>query len=256
MKTSERRTRIRDLLRARPIAVDELAALFEVSLSTIRRDLAVLSDRGEIVRTYGGALAAAPGEPTLHERETLAQVQKAAIAREAERCVRPGQVLLLDAGTTVGTLAARLSAWTGITVITSGLTSLNALAGSEGVELVVLGGAVRHVSLGLIGPIAEGALRGITADAVFLGADGVVAGRGVCETTAEQAALKRLMVDQADEVYVLADASKIGRASGHWWTEPGRPWTLITDAGVTEEALAPFHADPAVTVRVVPLPRR
>jgi DeoR/GlpR family transcriptional regulator of sugar metabolism len=256
VKTSERRTRIRDLLRTRPIAVEEMAVLFEVSPSTIRRDLVVLSDEGEIVRTYGGALAAGPGEPTLHERERLAQVEKAAIAREAERHVRPGQVLLLDAGTTVGALAARLAAWTGVTVVTSGLTSLNALAESDGVELVVLGGAVRHVSLGLIGPIAESALRGITADAVFLGADGVVADRGVCETTAEQAALKRLMVEQADDVYVMADASKVGRATGHWWTALSRPWTLITDAGASEEALAPFRTHPDITVRVAPLPRR
>ncbi len=252
MKASERRTRIRDLLRTRPIAVEEMAVLFETSLSTIRRDLALLSDEGEIVRTYGGALAAVPGEPTLHERERLATVQKAAIAREAERHVRPGQVLLLDAGTTVGALAGRLAAWTGITVVTSGLTSLNALADSEGVELIVLGGAVRHVSLGLIGPIAERTLRGLTADAVFLGADGVAADRGVCETTAEQAALKRLMIEQSDEVYVLADAAKLGRPSGHWWTPPDRPWTLITDGGATEETLAPFHADPAITVRVAP----
>ncbi|MFL6052957.1 MAG: hypothetical protein ACJ72W_08600, partial [Actinoallomurus sp.] len=132
----------------------------------------------------------------------------------------------------------------------------NALADSDGVELVVLGGAVRHVSLGIIGPIAESTLRGITVDAVFLGADGVVANRGVCETTAEQATLKRLMVEQASEVYVLADASKLGRASGHWWTALDRPWTLITDAGATEDALAPFRARPEVTVRVAPLPRR
>lgn len=256
MKTSQRRSRIRDLLRTRPIAVEELADLLEVSPSTIRRDLAVLSDEGEIVRTYGGALAAAPGEPTLHERERFARAQKAAIARQAERFVRPGQVLLLDSGTTVGALAARLAGWTGITVVTSGLTSLNALAESEGVELIVLGGAVRHVSLGLIGPIAESALRGITADAVFLGADGVVAGRGVCETTAEQAALKRLMVEQATDVYVLADASKLGRASGHWWTALDRPWTLITDAGASEEALAPFRTHPGITVRTAPLPHR
>lgn len=250
MKASERRARIRDLLRTRPIAVEEMAALFETSPSTIRRDLAVLSDEGQIVRTYGGALAAAPGEPSLHERERLARAPKAAIARAAERRVRPGQVLLLDAGTTVGALAVRLASWTGITVVTSGLTSLAALAESEGVELIMLGGAVRHVSLGLIGPIAEATLRGITADAVFLGADGVVAGRGVCETTAEQAALKRLMVDQSAEIYVLADASKLGRHSGHWWTALDRPWTLITDAGASGAVLAPFHAAPEITVCV------
>src|SRR5919109_1632368 len=158
-----------------------MAELFAVSPSTVRHDLAALSDEGTVVRTYGGALSAAPGEQPVHERELLAPAQKAAIAKVAESHVRQGELLLLDAGTTVGALAARLASWTEITVVTNGLTSLSALADSEGVELIALGGAVRHVSLGMIGPIAEAALRGMTADAVFLGADGVVADRGVCE---------------------------------------------------------------------------
>ncbi|WP_395110677.1 DeoR/GlpR family DNA-binding transcription regulator [Actinomadura sp. SCN-SB] len=250
MKAEERRARIARILREQPVRVEELAGRFEVSPSTIRRDLATLSDEGAVVRTYGGALSAAPGEQSLHERERLALAQKAAIAKAAESRVRPGAVLLLDAGTTVGALAERLASWSGITVVTNGLTTLDALADSEGVELVSLGGAVRHVSLGMIGPIAEGALRGITADAVFLGADGVVAGRGVCEGTAEQASLKRLMVEQAREVFVLADASKLGRADSHWWTPLDRPWTLITDSGAAEDDLAPFRERDEVTVVV------
>ncbi|MEW2358251.1 DeoR/GlpR family DNA-binding transcription regulator [Spirillospora sp. NPDC029432] len=250
MRAEERRARIARALRERPVRVEELAETFAVSLSTIRRDLQLLSDEGAIVRTYGGALSAAPGEQSLHEREKLALAQKAAIAEAAEKHVRPGGVLLLDAGTTVGALASRLASWTGITVVTNGLTTLDALAESAGVELVALGGAVRHISLGMIGPIAESALRGITADTVFLGADGVVAGRGVCEGTAEQAALKRLMVEQAREVCVLADASKLGRAESHWWTPLDRPWTLITDSGADAGRLAAFEERPEVTVTV------
>jgi DeoR/GlpR family transcriptional regulator of sugar metabolism len=253
VRSAERRARIRGLLQARPVTVEEMAELFAVSPSTVRRDLAALSDEGTVVRTYGGALSAAPGEQPVHERERLALAQKAAIAEVAEGHVRQGELLLLDAGTTVGALAERLASWTEITVVTNGLTSLSALADSEGVELIALGGAVRHVSLGMIGPIAEAALRGITADAVFLGADGVVAGRGVCEGTAEQAALKRLMVRQAREIYVLADSTKLGQAGSHWWTVLDRPWTLITDEGATAERLAPFRDRPEITVSIAVL---
>jgi DeoR/GlpR family transcriptional regulator of sugar metabolism len=253
VRSEERRTRIRGLLQARPVTVEEMAALFDVSPSTVRRDLAALSDEGTVVRTYGGALSAAPGEQPVHERELLALTQKAAIAKVAEQHVRQGQLLLLDAGTTVGALAARLASWSAITVVTNGLTSLAALADSAGVELVALGGAVRHVSLGMIGPIAESALRGITADAVFLGADGVVAGRGVCEGTAEQAALKRLMIEQAREIYVLADSTKLGQAGSHWWTVLDRPWTLITDEGATPDRLAAFRNRPEITVSIATL---
>jgi DeoR/GlpR family transcriptional regulator of sugar metabolism len=250
VKASNRRSQITELLRNRPVEVDELAARFGVSASTIRRDLARLTEGGEIVRTYGGAVTGARGEQTLHERELLARPEKAAIARHAEQFVPDDSLVLLDAGTTTGALATRLADRQGLTVATNGLTALNALAEAQGVRLIVLGGTLRHVSLGMVGSIAETALSALTADAAFLGADGVVAGRGMCEATEEQAALKRLMVAQAGAVYVLADASKLGAAPSHFWTRPTRPWTLVTDAGATEEQLAPFHADPLITVCV------
>ena len=62
MNGSARRGEIRDLLQVRPIAVAELAERYGVSESTIRRDLTTLSESGQIVRTYGGALSHATGE--------------------------------------------------------------------------------------------------------------------------------------------------------------------------------------------------
>jgi DeoR/GlpR family transcriptional regulator of sugar metabolism len=248
MSAGGRRAAIRDLLRSRPVGVEELAVRFGVTASTIRRDLAALTDAGEVVRTYGGALAAG-NEQSLHEREALAALEKAAIAREAERHVRAGQLLLLDAGTTVGALADRLSGWSGITVASTGLTTINALADSDGVELISLGGTVRHISQGMVGPLTEAALSGLTADTAFLGADGVQAHRGVSESTPEQAAVKRLMVAAAERVFVLADASKLGRSSSHWWTALPHGWTLVTDASATPAQLAPFE-DAGTTVLV------
>ncbi|WP_129838686.1 DeoR/GlpR family DNA-binding transcription regulator [Streptomyces sp. RFCAC02] len=244
-----RRGEIRDLLQVRPIAVAELAERYGVSESTIRRDLGRLSRDGQIVRTYGGAVSPGPQEEQpLQEREHLAGPEKAAIARAADRHAAGCGLVLLDAGTTVGALAGRLAARGGLTVATPGLTSINILAGVPGIELVVLGGTVRPLSLGMVGPLAEAAVSRLTADAAFLGADGVVAGRGICEARPEQTALKQLMIDRSRELYVLADAGKLGRENSHWWATFDRPWTLVTDAGATDEQLAPFHADPLCTV--------
>lgn len=253
MRARDRRAEIGTILRSRPAGVDELAERYGVSLSTIRRDLAALSREGAVVRTYGGALAA--GEQSLREREHLARAEKAAIARAAEDLVRPGALLLLDAGTTVGALATRLATHTGLTAVTCGLTSVKALEDAPGVELLVLGGRVRRLSQALVGPLAEAALSGLTADVVFLGADGVTAERGVCEGTAEQAALKRAMVEAASRVVVLADADKIGVTASHYWTRLDRPWTLVTDDRVSEAALAPFRRRGDVEVVVAPTRR-
>jgi DeoR/GlpR family transcriptional regulator of sugar metabolism len=124
------------------------------------------------------------------------------------------------------------------------------LAGEPGIELVVLGGTVRPISMGTVGPLAEAALRQMTADRLFTSADGVVAGRGLCEATLEQVSLKTLMTRQAAAVYVLADASKLGRAGQPFWTPLQPAWTLVTD-GVTS-ACEPFRATGLRCLLVVP----
>lgn len=254
MSGEGRRREIRDLLQARPLSVTELAERYGVSESTIRRDLTRLSDSGEIVRTYGGALSSGAEEQTLRERESIARVEKAAIARAAEAHVKDCQLVLLDAGTTAGALASRLATHHELTVATPGLTSVDILAGVPGIELIVLGGAVRPMSLGMVGPLAESAVTRLTADAVFLGADGVVAGRGICEARPEQASLKQLMIERSSAAYVLVHSRKLGREDSHWWTTFTRPWTLITDAGATEAQLAPFRQDPLCTVELADAP--
>lgn len=250
MKAKRRRAEICEIIRYKPARVEELAGLYDVSMSTIRRDLAKLSSSGGVVRTYGGALAPAPGEQSIHEREGLALAQKTAIARIAATHIRDGHFLIFDAGTTVGALARTISRGHQVAVATNGLTSLQVLADSPDVELIVLGGVLRHISQGMIGPLAEAALSGMTADMAFLGADGVTADRGLCEGTVEQASLKRLMISKSAAVFVLADSAKLGLAPSHWWTSIPQPWTLITDDAATEEQLAPFLSRSEVTVEI------
>ncbi|MEI7541388.1 MAG: DeoR family transcriptional regulator, partial [Actinomycetes bacterium] len=72
------------------ITVHDLAERFGVSLSTIRRDLAVLEDSGEIVRTYGGAVQRNRNEPTWHDKELTNRAEKDLIAQVAASRVHPG----------------------------------------------------------------------------------------------------------------------------------------------------------------------
>ncbi|NUP74181.1 MAG: DeoR/GlpR transcriptional regulator, partial [Sinomonas sp.] len=188
MNASERRSLIAAALEVRAASVEDLAEEFGVSLSTIRRDLDRLTSTGRILRTYGGAVpTASTKEQSLRERELMAGEAKRAIGRCAATFVRADSVNLLDAGTTVGALAEHLVRRADITVVTNGMTTARILEHAEGVGLVLLGGSLRHISSGTVGPLAEAALHTVTADAAFLGADGVDAMRGLSERTDQQA---------------------------------------------------------------------
>ncbi|MFC0387173.1 DeoR/GlpR family DNA-binding transcription regulator [Muricoccus vinaceus] len=221
--------------------VDALAARFGVSASTIRRDLEALSARRAIARTYGGAiLASTAQETTLRARTAQHRAAKAAIARAALDLISDGDTVILDGGSTVEALG-RLLQGQRLRVVTSNLPLVPLLADAPGIELVVLGGALRSISMSTVGPLAEEALRHITADRVFMSADGVVPGRGLCEATLEQVSLKSLMMRQSREAVVLADGSKLDRAGQPFWAPLAPGAVLVTEAPAP--AWAPFAAE-------------
>lgn len=235
------------------LTVEDLAGRLDVTESTVRRDLQRLAADGKITRTLGGASASSGpfGEPTLAQRAHEARAQKEAIARWCAKTIGAGETIMLDAGTTTGRVASALRERVDLTVITTGLTAMMELAGADGVDVIVLGGRLRHISQGLVGPLTDLTLTRVTADRVFLGADGIRADLGICEADLEQTRTKELMAAQARRVYVLADSSKLGRAPFDAWARVGE-YTLVTDALATEEQLAPFLAAPEIEVVVAP----
>ncbi len=237
MRASERREAIAQATASGMSRVEELAARFGVTASTIRRDLAHLTADGSLARTYGGVIALQRESP-LDQRSAENLDGKRAIGRWAAAQVSPGSTVLLDAGSTIAELARNLRP--PLTVFTAGLTSLGALEGS-GIEVFCLGGRYREISRGFVGPLVEAALDTMTFDAAFLGGDAVTARRGICEATLEQTRLKVLMARAARRVYVLMDASKLGDEPFNAWTPLERDWTLVTDHTATPEQLEPFR---------------
>ena len=205
-----------------------LAEKFEVSASTIRRDLASLESERQLTRTHGGAMAP-HAELSLRQRSSEAYEAKRAIARWAASIVEPGESLMLDGGSTVAALAQELRNRTEITVTTISLVVLNVLAGSEQIKVNSLGGTLRSISQAFVGPLTESALETITFDRAFLGADSVDAELGICEADPEQTRLKELMARRAANLYVMAHAAKLGQRPFHAWTRLHAPWTLVTD---------------------------
>ncbi|MGP3950756.1 DeoR/GlpR family DNA-binding transcription regulator [Streptomyces sp. 7N604] len=244
--TRNRRQRLVELLGAGDVSVHALAAEFGVSLSTIRRDLAVLADRGRITRTYGGAVDHRGVERSWRDKEGVRRAEKNAIAADAAAMVRSGDVVLLDAGTTVARLAHELRDRTDITIVTNGLSTLLELADAD-VDVVVLGGRLRRPNESLLGTRTEQALRRITPDLAFLGVDGLDPVRGINCPDHEQAALKEAMAECARATWVLADHSKLSGAAGFPFWAAMPPGTGLISAG-GDDRLAAF-ADAHWTVR-------
>lgn len=198
---------LRTLRRDGPAAVRALAERLGVSQATIRRDLVQLDKEGRLSRVHGGAVAAADTDDPFAEVAMQRVDEKDAIAAAATELIKDGEAVLLDIGTTAHRLARTLHGRS-LTVITSNLMVYEELKDDADIQIVLLGGIVRRSYHSLVGFLTEDNLRQVHADRLFLGTSGIRAGGHVMDTTAVEVPLKRAMIAAADQVVLLADASK------------------------------------------------
>ena len=238
----ERRLQVAALLRrdAR-VRVEDLAEHFAVSGETIRRDLKVLEDRGIARRVYGGAVVAeadaAPGPRPAHPGTDEA---RRAIAAAAAALAQSGETLILDLGADAAEAARALPLTFTGRVLCASLSTAALLASRDGVEVHVAGGRLRGGDLACVDDVAAGFFDRFFAHRAFLAADGLDARAGLTCQNLDEIAVRRAMLRQAAQSYVLADASRLGAIA------VGRVAPVADLAGVITDA----SADPA-TVRAL-----
>jgi len=224
------------------VLVPDLARTFGVSDETIRRDLDRLADLGLVVRTRGGALA--PGssltERDVTERAEEHRAEKRAIARAVvERLVEEGTSIALDTGSTCLEIARELRARR-VTVITSSLLVINALAGSE-CTVVILGGVYRPRSASTVGPVAERQAEKFHCDLALISGPAMTSQHGLMDTDLEAIEVKRVLVAQATHAYAVLDHSKLGRTAFSTICRPEDLTGLVTDDRAEPELLDTFR---------------
>lgn len=226
MTREERQAAIRKVLEEEPfVTVAELAARFNTSESTIRRDLAEMAQQGVIKRTHGGAvsqIAAPETPPPAEERKPepvadLTKVQGEELSRmamAASRLVNEGETIIIDSGPGTLLLARRLKASRrNLTVLTNNLEVALELSESFGVSAILTGGLVRGLRSGLVGYVAEQTLRGMQVDKLFLTAPGIDQERGLTTSQLEEITVKQAMIQAAREVILLAQHHQFGKVA-------------------------------------------
>jgi DeoR/GlpR family transcriptional regulator of sugar metabolism len=214
MLTAERRQFILEILRRdKKVLSSELSAVLKVSEDTIRRDLRELAETGLLVRVHGGALLSSPSSASYADRIQQAPVEKEAIARTAASLVRPGQVIILDGGTTTLTVARHLPIDLQATVVTNSPPIAVALAEHPNIEVVMLGGQLYKKALVNVGATTVEALRMIRADLCMLGVCSLHPEVGISVTNLNEAYVKQAMIKSAAEVVGLVTTAKLDTAA-------------------------------------------
>jgi DeoR/GlpR family transcriptional regulator of sugar metabolism len=243
MLTSQRKQLILvRLARDGQVIAKNLSAELDTSEDTIRRDLRELAQEGRLQRVHGGALPASPADGDMAMRRAVAPADKVALARAAVALIQPGQVVLLDGGTTTTQLARHLPRSLRATVVTHSPGIAVELAEHTELEVIMLGGRLFRHSMVNIGVTTIEAAAAIRADLYFMGVTGVHAEQGLSTGDFEEASVKRALHARAAETVVMASPEKLGAASPFVIASAAEMATLIVPAATPQATLDPFIA--------------
>jgi len=216
MLAVERRNRILAKLRAAGIVtVSDLAADFEVSEETIRRDLQKMDESEGVQRTHGGAYIAKTvgADIPIEIRETIYLPGKETIAALCADLVDDGDTIMLDSSTTAIHIAGRLGGKKAVTVITNSLRILERLSETADVKVICSGGGLRRSQSSFVGPAAARTLEGYFADKAFVSCVGLDIEKGATDADELEAEVRKLMFANARRKILVADATKFGKFS-------------------------------------------
>ena len=216
MFAEERKLKIIELLNQnKKVTVAELVNLFNVSSATIRSDLRELSDKGQIIRTHGGAIieSGAGFEPDTEQKRDLNLAAKQQIARLAIELIDNGDTVIFDTGTTTMELAKLLSHRQRIVAVTNDLEIARVLEEMNSVNVVLLGGELRRNFHCTVGAAGIKMLAQLSVDKAFMGTNSLSITNGASTPNIQQAEIKKAMIASAKQVVLLCSHRKLGRDS-------------------------------------------
>lgn len=192
----------------------ELAEAFDVSLNTIRRDIAELLKRGKIRKVYGGVTANDSAVTPISIRETTNSAEKERIGELAVQLVSSGDTIFLDSGSTTPYILRHLDGKSNITVLSHNLKVIELAARCENLHLIAIGGEYNYRTNDFSGIASSSeTLSRYHISKAFLAATSVSLRFGLANTSFLQAEMKRRIAAASDSVILTADHSKFTRSA-------------------------------------------
>ena len=209
----ERRGKIVEHLnKVEKATVEDIIDNFNISKSTVRRDLIYLERRNLIIKTHGGALNKKffKYEFTLNEKKDLNLDKKKKIAKIAKRFINDEDVIYISGGTTTLELAKILYDFKNLVVFTNAVNILLELINNEGIKIKLLGGNFRNKTLSMVGQDTIDQMQRYNFRKSFIGANGVSVEEGITTPNELEAKVDGEVVRRSKETFLLADDSKFG----------------------------------------------
>lgn len=213
MLPSERQKKILDLLLTKEVVtISELITEFNISIETVRRDLAILEKQGSIQKVYGGAKIKEStfSEPTMESRMVNRLLQKESIGKKCCEFINDGDCIFIDSGSTTYHIAKHLTNKKNLTIITNSIPVVNELMNTD-FEIIIIGGKLRHNERSVVTYDYIFDFSQLNIQKSFICAGGITVENGVSDFNMQEAVTRKIIIERSKEVFVAADSSKFDR---------------------------------------------
>ena len=210
-----RRNAIKEqLMERKSVTITDLANRLNVTKETIRRDLRLMEEQGELIRTHGGAyiLDGVQNDIDISMRQVIKTEEKAIIAEKCSEHIQSGDSIFLDGSTTCWFVAKRLVKQN-LTVLTTSLQIATILSTSPSINLIVIGGTFSPNSMSFLGDNACRALQNYFVDKAFISCRSASIENGITDVSENDAAIHRLVTHRSNRTYLVLDHSKVDHTS-------------------------------------------
>ncbi len=242
-KKADRINRLIDIIKSKNGAsVKELAALLDVSEMTIRRDLIVLEKNNIVNNVYGAAIynPAYKQEPAdtfyeLSNAKFTQDLEKGKIGAFAASLIHPGDIVVIDTGSTTEMLAENINDNLEATILCYNANILNSLREKENLSLIFSGGRY-HAKTQMV-ESAEGIelIQSMRFTKAFISAAGVHSNLGVTCVYHYEIPTKKAIMQSSVEKILLLDSSKFDQVKPAYFANLEDFDVIITDESISEE---------------------
>ena len=243
-KKKKRITKMLEIITTQRYAtIPELAASFEVSEMTIRRDLEVLEGSGMIKVVRGTAIPNADinqgiissPEYNLVVEVGVNTIEKSNIGKFAVSLIKPGDSIILDTGTTTEQIAKNIPLSIPIKVMCINLNNLLQLKNKGNVELMVAGGSYKQNTQLFTSEMGVNYIQGFRFNKAFISAAGLHPKYGITCKEGYEVPMKKAMISAALEKILVLDSSKLGKVENAYFADLSEIDSIITNGPIPDE---------------------
>ena len=210
--------------------VGALAAHFQVSQQSIRKDLSALENAGLVRRIHGAVVIGGGEEYSRYaDRRLIAQREKRAIGLEVARLIPDHSTVFIKSGTTTEIVAHALAEHTGLTVILDNVATADVVRHYRGCEVLIVGGYVRSAEGAVVGDTVAEFIRQFRVSHAVVSAAAVGSNGELLGYRLSEAPIVRAVIETAQQVIVPVDSSKFGQTAPIFLGRLSEIHLLVTD---------------------------